>query len=84
MLATLFFLLALALITSTLSTIVRDVQQIVHSVLKMMLYLTPLLWHTDKLVVKGVELALSIKTKSTVLHCRRVQGITARDDMVYG
>lgn len=61
MLATLIFLFTLALITSTLSTIVRDVQQLVHSVLRMMLYLTPLLWHTDKLVVKGVELTFLLK-----------------------
>jgi teichoic acid transport system permease protein len=61
MLATLIFLLALALITSTLSTIVRDVQQIVQSVLRMMLYLTPLIWHTDKLVLKGVDLTFLLK-----------------------
>ncbi len=61
MLATLIFLLALALITSTLSTIVRDVQQIVQSVLKLLLYFTPLLWHTDKLVFKGVDLTFLLK-----------------------
>lgn len=61
MLATLFFLLALALITSTLSTIIRDVQQIVQSVLRMMLYLTPLLWHTDQLVLKGVDVTFLLK-----------------------
>jgi teichoic acid transport system permease protein len=61
MLATLIFLFALALITSTLSTIVRDVQQIVQAVLRMMLYLTPLLWHTDKFVLKGVDLTFLLK-----------------------
>ncbi|HZG73856.1 MAG TPA: ABC transporter permease [Chondromyces sp.] len=61
MLATLIFLLALSLITSTLSTIVRDVQQIVHSSLRMLLYLTPLLWHTDKLVLKGVDVTFLLK-----------------------
>jgi len=61
MLATLIFLLALSLITSTLSTIVRDVQQVVQSVLRMMLYLTPLLWHTDKLVLNGVNLTFLLK-----------------------
>lgn len=61
MLATLIFLFALSLITSTLSTIVRDVQQIVQSVLRMMLYLTPLLWHTDKLVLNGVNLTFLLK-----------------------
>lgn len=61
MLATLLFLLALALVTSTLSTIVRDVQQIVNSVLKMLLYLTPLLWHTDHLMIKGIDFAFLLK-----------------------
>jgi teichoic acid transport system permease protein len=61
MLATLIFLLALALITSTLSTIIRDVQQIVHSSLRMLLYLTPLIWHTDKLVLKGYNLTFLLK-----------------------
>lgn len=61
MLATLIFLLALALITSTLSTIIRDVQQIVHAVLRMMLYLTPLIWHTDKLILKGMNLTFLLK-----------------------
>jgi teichoic acid transport system permease protein len=61
MLATLIFLLALALLTSTLSTIVRDVQQIVQSILKMMLYLTPLLWHTDKFMVQGHNIAYILK-----------------------
>lgn len=61
MVATLIFLLALGLITSTLSTIVRDVQQIVQSILKMLLYLTPLLWHTNKLVLGGVDIAPLLK-----------------------
>jgi teichoic acid transport system permease protein len=61
MLATLIFLFALSLITSTLSTIIRDVQQIVQSVLRMVLYLTPLLWHTDKLVLNGVNLTFLLK-----------------------
>ncbi|WP_026575896.1 ABC transporter permease [Bacillus sp. UNC438CL73TsuS30] len=61
MIATLVFLLALGLITSTLSTIVRDVQQVVQSVLKMLLYLTPLLWHTDHLIIKGVDYAFLLK-----------------------
>jgi teichoic acid transport system permease protein len=61
MLSTLIFLISLALITSTLTTIVRDVQQIVQSVLRMMLYLTPLIWHTDKLVIKGINLTFLLK-----------------------
>ncbi|WP_066065405.1 ABC transporter permease [Neobacillus soli] len=61
MLATLLFLLALALVTSTLTTIVRDIQQVVQSILKMLLYLTPLLWHTDHLMIKGVDFAFLLK-----------------------
>ncbi|MED4204492.1 ABC transporter permease [Neobacillus mesonae] len=61
MLATLIFLLALSLITSTLSTIVRDVQQIIQSVLRMLLYLSPLLWHTDKLVFKNIDFTFVLK-----------------------
>ena len=61
LLASLTFLLALALITSTLSTLVRDFQQIVQAILRMMLYLTPLLWHTDKLVLNGVNITFLLK-----------------------
>ncbi|MDZ5472338.1 ABC transporter permease [Bacillus sp. 31A1R] len=61
MFATLVFLLALGLITSTLSTLVRDVQQIVQSVLRMLLYVTPLIWHTDKLVFKGIDVTFLFK-----------------------
>lgn len=61
MVATLCFLLALALITSTLTTIVRDIQQIVQSALRMLLYLTPLIWHTDKFVLNGVNLTFLLK-----------------------
>ncbi|AZU63987.1 ABC transporter permease [Neobacillus mesonae] len=61
MLATLIFLLALALITSTLATIVRDVQQIIQSAIRMLLYLTPLLWHTDQLIFKGWDLTFILK-----------------------
>lgn len=61
MIATLSFLLALALVTSTLSTIVRDVQQVVQSVLKMLLYLTPLLWQTDHLMINGIDFVFVLK-----------------------
>ncbi|ALC88769.1 teichoic acid ABC transporter permease [Bacillus sp. FJAT-18017] len=44
MFATLMLLIAVSLITSTLATIVRDVQMIVTSIVRMLLYLTPLLW----------------------------------------
>ncbi|RFU63963.1 ABC transporter permease [Peribacillus glennii] len=44
MFSLLVLLLALALVTSTLSTIVRDVQMVIQSIMRVMLYLTPLLW----------------------------------------
>ncbi|NUH85499.1 ABC transporter permease [Bacillus firmus] len=44
MFCTLMLLISLSLVTSTLATIVRDVQMIVQSGVRMLLYLTPLLW----------------------------------------
>lgn len=44
MFGTLMLLISISLITSTLATIVRDVQMVVTSVVRMLLYLTPLLW----------------------------------------
>lgn len=61
MFATLIFLFSLSLITSTLSTIVRDFQQIVQSVTRMLLYLTPLLWTADKLMIKGMDVTILLK-----------------------
>ncbi|MEH6907834.1 ABC transporter permease [Neobacillus drentensis] len=61
MLSTLIFLLALALITSTLSTIVRDVQQIIQSLLRLLLYFTPLIWHTKEIILNGMNLTFVLK-----------------------
>lgn len=47
--ATVIFLFALALITSTLTTIVRDFQNVVTSVMRVLLYLTPILWASSSL-----------------------------------
>ncbi|MGG0276169.1 ABC transporter permease [Bacillus rhizoplanae] len=49
MFATIIFIFSLSLITSTLATIVRDVQIIVQSVMRMLLYLTPILWTPERL-----------------------------------
>ncbi|MFT8870769.1 MAG: ABC transporter permease [Sporolactobacillus sp.] len=49
MFASLAFLIAVSLITSTLSTIVRDLHQILISVMRMLFYLTPFLWEPSKL-----------------------------------
>ncbi|AYV73729.1 ABC transporter permease [Bacillus sp. PK3-056] len=42
--AAVMFLFALALITSTISTIVRDFQMLLQSLMRVLLYLTPILW----------------------------------------
>ncbi|MCL1630666.1 ABC transporter permease [Sporolactobacillus sp. CPB3-1] len=52
MICSVAFLFALSLITSTFSTIVRDVHQILISAMRMLFYLTPFLWeqtYLDKL-----------------------------------
>ncbi|PAE38142.1 ABC transporter permease [Bacillus sp. 7884-1] len=50
------FLISISLITSTLATIIRDIQMVVQSVVRVLLYLTPILWTTDKLpaAIRGV------------------------------
>lgn len=47
--ALLLFLFAFTTLCSTISTIVRDFQVILQSVMRMMLYLTPILWETGQL-----------------------------------
>lgn len=42
--AVLVFIFSLTLITSTLTTIARDVQMLLQSVMRMLLYLSPILW----------------------------------------
>ena len=49
MFATFALLFSISLITSTLATIVRDVQMIVQAVVRMLLYLTPILWTIERL-----------------------------------
>lgn len=44
MLATLIFLVSLSLITSTISTIVRDFQMAIQSVVRILIYVSPFLW----------------------------------------
>ncbi|OIK16337.1 teichoic acid ABC transporter permease [Bacillus sp. MUM 116] len=49
MFATIMLVVSVSLITSTLAVIVRDVQMIVQAIVRMLLYLTPILWTPDKL-----------------------------------
>lgn len=46
---TIFLLFAIALITSTLSTMVRDVHMLLNAVLRMFLYVSPVLWEVGKI-----------------------------------
>lgn len=57
MFASLAFLLSVSLITSTFSTIVRDFHQILISLMRMMFYLTPILWPPSLLEHKSAILA---------------------------
>jgi teichoic acid transport system permease protein len=49
MVASFALLISISLITSTLATVIRDVQMVVQAVVRVLLYLTPILWTTDKL-----------------------------------
>lgn len=49
MFATIAFLVSFTLITSTLATIIRDVTMIVQSVMRVLIYLTPILWPSERL-----------------------------------
>ncbi|MCM3029702.1 MULTISPECIES: ABC transporter permease [unclassified Niallia] len=42
--ATILFLFALSLVTSTISTIVRDFQMLIQSLMRVLLFITPILW----------------------------------------
>ncbi len=47
--ANLALLIAISLITSTLSTIIRDVQMVVQAVVRVLLYVTPILWSVENI-----------------------------------
>ena len=51
MFATIALIFSFSLITSTLSTIIRDVQMVVQSLLRVLIYMTPILWTMEG--VKG-------------------------------
>ncbi|MFT8310859.1 MAG: ABC transporter permease [Sporolactobacillus sp.] len=54
MFAALAFLFSVSLITSTFSTIVRDVHQVLISLMRMLFYLTPFLWEPARLADAGL------------------------------
>lgn len=47
MLSTLILVFSIALLSSTLTTIIRDVQMVIQSTLRILLYLTPILWEIN-------------------------------------
>lgn len=47
--ANFIFLFSISLVTSTLATIIRDVQMIIQAIVRVLLYLTPILWTPDNL-----------------------------------
>ncbi|MEC0304646.1 ABC transporter permease [Terribacillus saccharophilus] len=49
MLATIVFLFSVNLITSTLTTMIRDIQQLIQATMRMLLYLAPILWDPSHL-----------------------------------
>ena len=51
---------AISLITSTLATIVRDVQMIVQSIMRMLLYLTPILWNMEDILSERLVTIMKI------------------------
>ncbi|WP_317950063.1 ABC transporter permease, partial [Rossellomorea marisflavi] len=50
MVSVLAVMFALSLITSTLSTMIRDVQMVVQAVVRMLLYMSPILWNMEDLL----------------------------------
>jgi teichoic acid transport system permease protein len=59
--ATFFITFSISLITSTLSTIVRDVHMLLNAVLRMFLYLTPILWPISRFLGDYPTLMIIIK-----------------------
>ena len=49
MFATFAFIYSMALITSTLSTIIRDIHMFIQATFRMLLYLSPILWTITRL-----------------------------------
>lgn len=53
LIATMCFSYSVALVTSTLSTIIRDVHMLLNASLRMLLYLSPILWHVSGSNIDG-------------------------------
>ena len=71
------FLFAFTLLSSTLSTLVRDYQMLLQSTMRMLLYLSPILWDTSRLPVESLENILKLNPFFYL-----IQGI--RDSLIGG
>lgn len=56
--ATILLVFSISLITSTLSTIIRDVHMLLNAVLRMFLYVSPVLWPIESIIENKVVLFL--------------------------
>jgi teichoic acid transport system permease protein len=59
MFANFALLIGVSLVTSTLATIIRDVQMVVQAAVRVLLYLTPILWTPDKLPISIGKLLMA-------------------------
>lgn len=59
--ATFLLTFSISLITSTLSTIVRDVHMLLNAILRMFLYITPVLWPISRFLDKSPGILIFIK-----------------------
>lgn len=60
MFATIVLLIALTILTSTITTIVRDVQQFIQASMRMLLYLSPILWPPQSIGINWIETVMKI------------------------
>lgn len=58
--STVSFLLALAFITSTLSTVLRDIYLSIQSITRMLFFLTPILWKSDEHIPQALAVLINI------------------------
>ncbi|RCW77405.1 ABC transporter permease [Saliterribacillus persicus] len=71
------FLFAFTIMSSTLSTLVRDYQMFLQSTMRMLLYLSPILWDTSRLPIPALENILKLNPFFYI-----IQGI--RDSLIGG
>ncbi|GEN58053.1 teichoic acid translocation permease protein TagG [Halolactibacillus alkaliphilus] len=60
LLALFVFTFSLAFVMSTLSTIIRDIQMFLQSILRMGLYISPILWNVDTIANETISLVMKL------------------------